>query len=165
MVSSHGRRVRARGVRAATALPAGLIAISAAVAAPAPSPSWAGTYTFAHHAGRTAAGTPIVVAYRLDIVPKRGNRACLLRIEGFQTDETILCKLRGDARSISVEFHTYGDGRIVNAYGTKLYEIGAPLFSMDQSGALMTRWQALTPDGVGAGTAAAAFQRQRSPEP
>ncbi|MCJ2081238.1 DUF5991 domain-containing protein [Methylobacterium sp. J-090] len=133
----------------------------AVLAAPEPARSWAGTYVFEHSAGRTAGGSPIVVAYRLDLVPGRGTRDCLLRVEGFQTNETIVCKLRGDANSVSVDFHTYGDGRIVNAYGTKRYDVGAPLFSMERSGALVTRWQALTPDGVGAGTAMAAFQRQR----
>ena len=161
MVSSHTRWARAGRVRAAMAVSACLFAMSAAFATPASAPPWAGTYTFAHDAGRTTGGSAIVVVYRLDIVPGQGNRDCLLRIEGFQTNETIVCKLRGDARSVSVDFNTYGDGRIVNAYGTKLYEIGAPLFSLERSGALVTRWQALTPEGVGAGTSAVAFERQR----
>ena len=104
----------------------------------------------------------MMVTYRLDIAPGHENRDCLLRIEGYQTNETIVCKLAGDGTAVAVTFHTYGDGRLVNAYGTKRYDVGAPLFVLRRTGpALRTEWKALSPDGVGPGEADTAFQRQR----
>lgn len=153
---------RARALHTALILSASFIALGTTVSGQAPAQPWAGHYAFVHDGGRTAGGSPIVVTYRLDIASGRGNRDCLLRIEGFQTDETIVCKLDGDATSVAVKFHTYGDGRLVNAYGTKLYEIGTTLFALRRTGpVVLTEWQALGPDGVRRGTAGTAFERQR----
>jgi hypothetical protein len=122
----------------------------AAALAEAPQP-WAGSYRYEHDAGRTVGGSPIIVTYRLDLAPGRGNRDCLLQIEGFQTDETLVCKATGTGDSVVVAFHTYADGRIVNAYGTRLYEVGAPLFELRRDrDRILTQWRGLNPTGAGA---------------
>ena len=139
-----------------------ILAASNALAVPDRARSWAGTYTYEHSAGRTVGGSGIVVAYRLTVAPGRGNRDCLLQIEGFQTNETIVYKIDGDAAAITVSFHTYGDGRTVNVYGIRVYDVGAPLFGLGRSGAsLMTYWKALTPEGVSTDTQVPAFERRR----
>jgi hypothetical protein len=134
----------------------------AATAATEAARAWAGSYHYEHDAGRTVGGSPIIVTYRLDIAAGRGNRDCLLRIEGFQTDETIVCKLSGGDDAVAVGFHTFGDGRTVNAYGTRLYDVGAPLFEMRRGeGRLLTQWRGLNPSGAGASPPAGTyFSRQ-----
>ncbi|KQP88408.1 MULTISPECIES: DUF5991 domain-containing protein [unclassified Methylobacterium] len=130
-------------------LPCLMIASVASAAEKAPW-VWAGSYVYEHDGGRTVGGSPIVVTYRLDIAPGRGNRDCVLRIEGFQTNETIVCKAAGTVDSIMVSFHTFGDGRIVNAYGTRLYDVGTNLFEIRRVGeAVSTQWRALNPSGAG----------------
>lgn len=131
---------------------------SPASAAPEAAGAWAGSYLYEYDGGRTVGGSPILVSYRLDIAPGRGNRDCLLRIEGFQTDETIVCKISGSGDTVAVAFHTFGDGRTVNAYGTRLYEVGAPLFEMHRSaGAVLTQWRGINPSGAGATAPAGTF--------
>ncbi|WP_156653222.1 DUF5991 domain-containing protein [Methylobacterium sp. Leaf111] len=138
-----------------TGLVAGLMAASAAPEVPG---AWAGRYLYEHDGGRTVGGSPIVVTYDLDIAPGRGNRDCLLRIEGFQTDETIVCKASGTDERLSVAFHTFGDGRTVNAYGTRLYEVGTNLFEMRRGGdAVLTQWRALNPSGAGSAAPAGTY--------
>lgn len=137
-----------------------LLALGSASQALAPNAptAWAGSYLYEYDGGRTVGGSPIIVTYRLDIAPGRGNRGCMLRVEGFQTDETLVCKLSGTDDSVAVAFHTYGDGRIVNAYGTRLYDVGAPLFEMRRhADAILTRWHSLNPSGAGSAAPAGAY--------
>ncbi|MGU3360514.1 DUF5991 domain-containing protein [Methylobacterium sp. M6A4_1b] len=136
-----------------------MAALTAATAAAPEAPrAWAGRYLYEHDGGRTVGGSPIVVTYQLDIAPGRGNPDCLLRIEGFQTDETIVCKASGTAESVAVVFHTFGDGRTVNAYGTRLYEVGTDLFEMRRGGdAVLTQWRALNPSGAGSAAPAGTY--------
>ncbi|MCJ2036644.1 DUF5991 domain-containing protein [Methylobacterium sp. J-068] len=134
------------------------LGIGGAAAAPEAPRAWAGSYLYEHDSGRTVGGSPILVSYRLEIAPGRGHRDCLLRIEGFQTDETIVCKASGTDEAVSVAFHTFGDGRTVNAYGTRLYDVGAPLFELRRgAGAVLTQWRGLNPSGAGATPPAGAY--------
>lgn len=110
--------------------------------------SWAGRYRYTENAGRSAAGTGIVLDYELTIPPDA--RDAILRIVGFQADDTILGSLSGNADEVSVRFRSYGGGQAVNRYGVAEYEIGAELFTIARTsaGQLVTTWGHLEPDSV-----------------
>lgn len=135
-------------------------------AAPAQEPAqegapkdWQGRYRYEHAAGRTAGGTGIVVTYDLVLLPPDVRDGCVLRVRGFQSDETIRCRTRRDGPGLAVAFDRYGDGSTVNRYGVAVYKIGQPLFTLVKGSRLGTRWQGLKPDGEGVAESGPYFAR------
>lgn len=109
---------------------------------------WAGGYTYTYEGGRTAGGSPITVAYRLGIAADPKGKACRLDIQGFQSNQTLLCRLGGSDTDVTVRFESYGDGSTLNAYGVKQYEVGEGLLTLRRAGdgRILTEWLKITPD-------------------
>lgn len=124
--------------------------------------AWQGRYRYEHVAGRTAGGSGIAVTYDLALGPASARGGCVLTMQGFQTDERILCQTRAEGERLTVAFHRYPDGRTVNRYGVAVYKPGEALFTLVPEGAgLTTRWQRLKPDGAGVAESGTYFARTK----
>lgn len=135
------------------ALGLGLAASSVALAAQ----PWDGTYVYEQALGPGAGGTQNFVKHTLTI---SGPDGCRLVAQGFQTDETIRCKAMPDGDRLLVSFVSYGDGKIENKYGTKLYSVDQPLFAISKApNGLVTTWQGYS-KAAGDGATGAAFKKQ-----
>ena len=116
----------------AVALSAGL---SAAAFAASP---WEGTYTFEQPIGPGAGGLQLFVNHTLII---GGPTGCTIVAQGYQTDEQIRCKAVPNGDKLDVSFVSYGDGKLVNRFGTKIYEPNQKLFVVGRKGnAYTTEW-------------------------
>jgi hypothetical protein len=114
----------------------GLAAPAASVAqVPA---AWQGNYVYEH-----GAGTGTVVEYRVQL----GAGSCQITAQGFQTDEQIRCRAVPRAgNQIDINFVSYGDGGLTNAFGVQPYRPGTRLFSLsNRRGAVVTGWGSYSP--------------------
>ncbi len=85
---------------------------------------------------------------------------CRLVAQGFQTDETIRCKAMPDGDRLLVSFVSFGDGKIENKYGAKIYSVDQPLFAISKApNGLVTTWQGYAKAAVD-GAPSAAFKKQ-----
>lgn len=132
------------------------VGLTSGMAALAAQP-WDGTYVYEQALGPGAGGTQNFVKHTLTI---NGPEGCRLVAQGFQTDETIRCKAMPDGDRLLVSFVSFGDGKIENKYGTKLYSVNQPLFAIAQGpNGLVTTWQGYSKAAVD-GAPSAAFKKQ-----
>ncbi len=129
----------------------GLTAAPSARTLPA-NTAWAGHYVFDGAEGHTVGGSPITYHYELTIRPSAAKPAAILVLQGYQQDETILCNVNGNSRSVDLSFVSYASGSGANAYGIKPYASGQALFRLTRtagrSSPPRTTWLALRPDGT-----------------
>lgn len=93
------------------------------------------------------ANTGEVMKYKLDLgYPFLST--CNLRMEGYQSDQTILCEAIDKNDRIDVQFKSYGDGNLLNQFGGKVYAPGDVLFSLSftdskdgRSEKIVTTWR------------------------
>ena len=109
--------------------------------------TWDGRYVFTDHIGHTAGGSPMSVEYVVTVTPAVA-RPCFIRMEGFQTDEELLCTARENGNKLVLDFKSYADGSVKNIHGVGVYPVGAPLLTLEwlenKSGrTLRTTWQNL----------------------
>ncbi len=126
-------------------------------------PDWQGRYRYEHDAGLTEGGSSAHVTYDLALGPAGARGGCLLTARGFQTDERIVCQTKAEGQGLTVSFHRYEDGRTVNKYGVAVYKPGESLFTLSRAdgAGLITRWQALEPDGESVSESGAYFSKVR----
>lgn len=107
-----------------------------AAAAPAP---WVGHYVFEEEVGPNLSKTIVqFITHELTLTATD----CRIKAQGLQTDEEIRCTAQPRGSGLELRFKSYGDGRTVNKYGTKIYEVGAPLLTLSKPGGkLVTRFQ------------------------
>jgi hypothetical protein len=118
---------------------------------------WDGTYVYEQALGPGAGSTQNFVKHTLTI---KGPEGCRLLAQGFQTDETIRCKAMPDGDRLLVSFVSFGDGKIENKYGTKIYSVDQPLFAISKApNGLVTTWQGYAKAAVD-GAPSAAFKKQ-----
>lgn len=109
--------------------------------------TWRGEYRYEAAAGRTAGGSPMVVEYRLYL----SDGGCRLSVQGYQVDETLLCRSVESGDGLEVRFESYAGGSPANVYGVRVYKPGETLFVLSRTGGrMLTRWKALRPEGAGA---------------
>jgi hypothetical protein len=129
----------------------GVAAAASARTVPAAT-AWAGRYVFDGAEGHTLGGSPITYHYELTIRSSATPVGTLV-LEGYQQDETILCDVSGNSRSVAISFVSYRGGSLANAHGVRVYGRGQALFRLsragDRSSLLHTTWLALHPDGTG----------------
>lgn len=113
------------------------ITMSTGVVAQVPA-AWHGAYVYEH-----GAGTGTLVEYRVEL----GAGSCRITAQGFQTDEQIRCRaVAGAGNRIDINFVSYGDGGVTNAFGVQPYRPGARLFSLlNRRGAIVTGWGSYSP--------------------
>jgi hypothetical protein len=123
----------------------GILAFSACVlfAVPANSfaqPAWAGVFDYQQNAGQNVPGQAIIVDYRLNL-GTAAKPQCTLAMEGYQTDETIICTAFATGNGLAVLFKSYEDGSVLNKYGVAEYKPGGVLFTLFRSGpSIKTMW-------------------------
>lgn len=114
----------------------GLIAAATIAATPAP---WTGKYVFEEEIGPNLSKTMVnFITHELTLTATD----CRLKAQGYQTDEEIRCTAQPRGANLELRFKSYGDGRTVNKYGTRIYEVGEPLLTLSRpAGKLTTRFQ------------------------
>ncbi|GAB6844594.1 hypothetical protein HNR00_000404 [Methylorubrum rhodinum] len=143
------------------------LAAWAALAAPeGAGRDWQGRYVYEHDPGLSEGGSATLVSYDLALGPQGARGGCLLTIRGFQTDERILCQTRTEGSTLTVTFHRYENGSLVNRYGTAVYKPGEALLTLSRSGSgsgtgPITRWRSLRPDGESVAESGAYFMELR----
>lgn len=106
---------------------------------------WKGSYLYEDELGVNAPGTPMIVDYQLTV----GASVCLLDINGYQTEEHILCSSSISSNRLDVQFQSYSDGGMTNIFGVERFGVGEVLFRFEKNGkVLRTTWEGLKPDGV-----------------
>ena len=103
-------------------------------------PKWQGSYIYEADLGKNVAEQAVIVEYVLEI----DGSSCQLSIQGYQVFETILCDARSNKKTLNIQFRSYEDGSVKNAYGIEIYKAGQRLFWFDD--ALITYWDAMVPD-------------------
>jgi hypothetical protein len=104
--------------------------------------SWQGSYEYS---GSFFDGIQSVIS---DITLTIGaDGSCSLLWEGFQRDENLVCaivKSAQQADGVDVEFLSYPDGKLENAFGVAVYHPKERLFSLIKKGdgKLITVWSA-----------------------
>ncbi len=111
--------------------------------------SWAGQWEYTAPPANSAGGSPISMQYRLAIDDGKPGGSAQLKIQGFQTDRTIVCDLEPANDRIVVKFRSYADGKVVNEFGVAEYRPGEPLLTLargrdSQNGGITTEWQGLS---------------------
>lgn len=132
--------------------------LSATAASAQPAASWNGAYVYEQPQGRDAggAGPAAFVDHRLTV----GSQGCRLTAKGYQTDTTIRCAAKPAGDRLDVTFVSFGDGKLVNQYGTRLYTVGQPLLSLRrQGGGLVTTLQGYRPGPEGQKAVGAFFKK------
>ena len=115
-----------------------------------------GIYVYEQALGPGAGGTQNFVTHTLTI---DGPEGCRLLAQGFQTDETIRCKAMPYGDRLLVSFVSFGNGKVENKYGVKLYSPGQPLFAISQApNGFVTTWQGYS-KAAGDGASSAAFKK------
>ncbi|WHQ68588.1 DUF5991 domain-containing protein [Methylorubrum extorquens] len=133
--------VRSLGKSAAFILFLPLFACAEAHSEQSPYDIWSGRYVYDSDGGRTVGGSAITATYTLSIRPANQPSNCELSVDGFQTNQHIICSLEGTKDHIRIAFKSFGDGRLVNAFSISEFQSGEPLFDLEWAkGRLLTRW-------------------------
>jgi hypothetical protein len=88
--------------------------------------------------------------YRLVVDDGKAGGSAQLTVQGFQTDQTIVCDVEPTDDRIVVKFRSYANGKVVNEFGVAEYRPGEPLLTLargrdSQKGSITTEWQGLSP--------------------
>ena len=110
--------------------------------------SWSGRYIYEANYGRTAGGTAVTARYTIVIDGKAPGKA-ILTVDGYQSDETLICDTRADANTMTLSFRSYEDGNATNVYGVAVYKPGTALLRLERRegnarSSIVTHWLELT---------------------
>ena len=104
---------------------------------------WNGVYKYDAMLGENVAEDKIIIEYEL--VLKDGD--CKLSVQGYQTDETLLCTVEEHGVDLNIKFNSYADGSTENIYGVAIYPPNSTLFQLTSTpDSLITTWGSLLPD-------------------
>jgi hypothetical protein len=111
-------------------------------------PSWYGEYGYYADYGKNAAGTTMSVVYTLRVDTADHASQAMLITEGYQTDDTINCKVTYNQNRASFFFKDFGNGMIKNKYDVEVYKRDQLLFTLEYAkhNQLITTWKALNPE-------------------
>jgi hypothetical protein len=110
--------------------------------------SWAGQWEYTAPPANSAGGSPISMQYRLVVDDGKAGGSAQLKMQGFQTDQTIVCDVEPTDDRIVVKFRSYANGKVVNEFGVAEYRQGEPLLTLSrgrdsQKDSITTEWQGL----------------------
>lgn len=104
--------------------------VSIALAGCGGAPDWNGRYDYEASYGDTAGGTPMVLAYQLQVDRAR----CQVQIDGFQTAEALPCRAESQGDALVVRYA--GDANWAQSYPRDAW-----LFTLQRrDGQLITTW-------------------------
>ena len=105
--------------------------------------SWNGTYVYEAELGENAAEDKVIVEYALTL----NEDKCLIKSQGYQTDETIICSSEKNGTDLIVKFRSYENGETKNIYGVEVFAADSKLFTLTSNkSTLLTTWGVLAPD-------------------
>lgn len=105
--------------------------------------NWNGIYEYESVLGENTAEETVVVEYIFTL----DDEKCLIKSQGYQTDETIICSTEKTEKELTVKFQSYGDGSTKNIYDVEVYPSQSTLFTLIQKDSkLTTKWGVLAPD-------------------
>ena len=120
-----------------------LLISSLSLGACAQTDPWHGTYKYEALLGENIAEDQIIVEYSFTF--DKDN--CQVIIQGYQTDEKILCITDESGNDLQVKFKSYLDGSTANIYGVEVYPGNSMLFKLTRTDkTLITSWGTLSPD-------------------
>ncbi|WP_232627945.1 DUF5991 domain-containing protein [Methylobacterium sp. Leaf118] len=126
---------------------------------------WQGRYVYEHDPGLTEGDATPLVSYDLALGLPGARGGCLLTIRGVQINERILCETRAEGATLTVTFHRYENGSLLNRYGSADHQPGESLFTLSKAAeggaGLITRWHGLHPDGGSVAESGAYFLEMR----
>lgn len=133
-------------LKSAAAIGLALVAPLAAVpAVAAPLSTWYGTFVWEEALGRVGGparedSVAIFVTHTLTLGAAAGSTGCLLRAEGYQTDEQIKCTATPEGESVIIKYYAFRPNPRYR------YPSGTPLFRIARTErGLVTRLQAYRP--------------------
>lgn len=102
--------------------------------------TWQGDYEYSD--SFSDGNQSVITDIKLKVGP---DGSCSILWEGFQKDESIVCKVNKSAlkgSGIDVDFVSYSDGKVENEYGVAVYGSKERLFSLIENGGkgLETVW-------------------------
>ena len=105
-------------------------------------PWWWGTFELEE----LVPGTPAPITHVLTVFSLNGEGYAILRSSGYQTDETIICRVADGRDDLIVTFVGYPNGGLTNAFGTQQYHSQKPLFVLHrhEPDSLQTHWGQFT---------------------
>lgn len=104
---------------------------------------WHGTYKYEALPGENVAEDQVIIEYSFILAKDK----CRVIIQGYQTDEKILCVTAESGNDLQVKFKSYLDGATTNIYGVEVYPANSMLFKLTRAdNALITTWGTLSPD-------------------
>jgi hypothetical protein len=111
--------------------------------------SWAGQWEYTAPPANSAGGSPISMQYRLVVDDEKAGGSAQLKMQGFQTDQTIVCDIEPTDDRLVLKFRSYANGKAVNEFGVAEYRLGEPLLTLargrdSQKGRITTEWQGLS---------------------
>lgn len=102
--------------------------------------TWQETYDYTEFSGYNAAGEGVTITYELKI-KTTPSPSCILTMEGYQTDETIICNAISKNNKLEIHFKNYPNGSVINKYGVAEYKPNTLLVTLRQSPqGLITIW-------------------------
>ena len=104
--------------------------------------AWDGTYVWQARYGQSKGGSPLVLDYRISLAGPQ----CRIALDGYQTEETLLCTATADRSTLTLRFASHANGALTNAYGVAVYQPGQALLRLQRLDAktLRTTWLGLT---------------------
>ena len=109
-----------------------LVFLTVACAADSSASPWNGEYVYEAYGGHTFGGSPITIRMTLTIKKNGSDESCLLRADGFQRLDRIVCATSKQDNKLEVKFKSYTDGRSVNAIDIAIYKVGEVLFILEK---------------------------------
>jgi hypothetical protein len=113
-----------------------------------PAPNWNGVWRYEATLPPDAGGSPVTMRYVLTIADAGKTPSATLAIQGFQTDQTLLCDVEIAGSTLVLKFRSFGDGKTLNEFGVEQYRPGARLITLSREsaqGMITTEWEGLDP--------------------
>lgn len=105
--------------------------------------NWNGLYVYEAELGENVAEDKVIVEYALTL----NDEKCLIKSQGYQTDETIICTSEKNGNNLIVKFKSYENGATKNIYDVEVFVPDSKLFTLTSNkSTLVTTWGALAPD-------------------
>jgi hypothetical protein len=103
---------------------------------------WGGTYTAEHLIPESGNETTPAIEYRLVL----DDDNCALTIQGFQSDDSIVCSAQALGADLVVAFKSFADGKLTNRFEVEPYKVGERLLTLKSAdGKIAGEWGALVP--------------------
>ncbi len=103
--------------------------------------NWQGEYSYFVELGSSVGGSKMLRKYKLIITPSAKTKPCVIKVDGFQTYERILCSLHEAKDKLTIKFKSFSNGTMLSERGIEIYKKKENLISLFmKNGSLYTQW-------------------------